>query len=250
MTTKETLQPPDAIAFIDVTRSFFPAAEGERLGLPGFGELGVDGAEEIIAPLNKIALAALSKGVNLYNIIEAHLRGTPHFSETPNFVNTWPNHSEEGTPGPLPHPDFVIAQRPELAQWFVKGREPITDPREDKSYTGAFARAIDPLPPTVEVAPDHFAMGQLFPEKLKEDGVRHAVIGGIALGRKDALLCVGSTAQDLRNQGFDVTLLLDATASLNPEDRQDGLTHLANLGIRMATTDEVIAVMNTREETR
>lgn len=258
MKTSETLQKPDAVVIIDATRAFFPASEGERLQQPGFGELPVETAPEIIAPLNEITIAALRNAVLLYNASEAHPDKTAHFSETPNFKITWPGHSKFGEAGSLLHPRLLLAQYPAMARFFLKGTEAIDDPSQDTSYTAALAREIDPrilveayaqrqrLGKAILKA-EEITMGGLLPEEMRKDNVKHAVIGGIALGDEEALLCVGSTIRDFREQGFETTLLTDAVASITPEAREGGLEYLEGLGVRMATTAEVIAVMDTRE---
>jgi nicotinamidase-related amidase len=66
-----------AFGLIDAQRGFMPAEEGERLGLPGFGELGVPRGEEIVANAN----ALLSACVIRFTTQDWHPRETAHFAD-------------------------------------------------------------------------------------------------------------------------------------------------------------------------
>ncbi len=225
--------PIDTLTLIDTVRCFYPETEGERLQQPGFGELPVPNGEQTIEPTNKLIAGAVAAGLLIRHTVEGHPAETAHFSPTPNFVNTWPPHGRKGTPGAMLHPDLLIAQNPTLSMAFVKGEEAIATPDEDDSYTGALAR--------------NKATGLLLPEQLRKDGARHILLAGLALGDgKENPLCVDSTAKDLRADGFEVTLAIDATEAVLPENRQKCIDNLGALGVHIATTDEVLAVIATQ----
>ncbi|MEO7904303.1 MAG: hypothetical protein ABIR91_00755, partial [Candidatus Saccharimonadales bacterium] len=90
---------------VDAQRGFMPATEGERLRMAGFGELGVDGGENIVAPLNRLTVAFGKLGAAIATTQDFHPATTAHFADEPNFVNTWPVHCVAGTPGSQLHPD-------------------------------------------------------------------------------------------------------------------------------------------------
>jgi nicotinamidase/pyrazinamidase len=78
-----------------------------------------------------------------------------------------------------------------------------------------------------------------FADFLKACGVRHVVICGIATN-----ICCFFTARDLRQAGFEVTIVEDASAGLDvpaaglfqPKAKADA----ERLGVRYVTTDEVL----------
>jgi len=235
--TMNRITTPDTLAVIDTVRCFYPAEEGERLGLLGFGELPVPGAEATTEPINRLTAGFLAAGLGIRHTLEGHPAKTAHFSLEPNFINTWPNHGVKGTPGALLHPDLLIAQYPELSMGFVKGEKAILTPEEDDSYTGALARNPE--------------TGLLLPDQFRKDNARHIALAGLALGDgKEHPLCVDSTAIDLRKQGFEVTLVTDAVEAVLPENRQKCIDNLGALGVHMATTEEILAVIATQERTR
>lgn len=216
-----------ALVIVDAQRGFMPATEGERLGLPGFGELGVTGGEKIIEPINSLTRFFVAQDALVATTQDWHPKETAHFSETPNYVDTWPVHCVGGTPGAELAPDLLVAQDDAIAYTFRKGREAITDPADDTSYTGALAGEVN--------------SDELLPAFLKRRGVKKIVAVGLALGDgQEDKLCLDSTAVDLKAEGFDVTVVTDAVEAVLPENRQKSLDAMAALGIRLATADEVL----------
>jgi len=217
-----------ALVIVDAQRGFMPATEGERLGLPGFGELGVVGGEQIVAPINALTRYFNTVGADVITTQDWHPAKTAHFGNPPNFINTWPIHCVAGTPGAELAPDLLVAQDESLAYTFRKGRESITNPVDDTSYTGALAAEVK----TEELLPAFF----------KRRGVKYVVAVGLALGDgNENKLCLDSTATDLFAEGFDVTVVTDAVEAVMPENRQKSLDAMAELGIRLATTKQVLS---------
>lgn len=221
-----------ALVLVDPERCFYPASEGERLNEEGFGALGVEGAEKINDNLNELTKMAEMKGMRIVHTLDKHPVETAHFSDEPNYVNTWPVHGVDGTPGSLLHPELLIAQRPEMSVEFIKGDVPATSPEDDTSYTGALAH---PRKETITL-----------PEYLRQVGVIDVIIGGLAIG--DGLknpLCVDSTAIDLKKLGFDVTVITDATEAVLPENREKCFKNLGAAGIKLMTVTEAVLSVET-----
>lgn len=217
-----------ALVNVDAQRCFMPAEEGLRLGVPGFGELGVTGGENVVAPLNELADVFEQFEQPIVYTRDQHPEETAHFADEPNFVNTWPKHGRAGTPGGELHPELRIAREPHLAQGFIKGDVVATSPEDDTSYTGALAH--DP------------ETGERLPDALRRKEVAAVYVGGLALG--DGLenkLCVDSTAVDLLHEGFEVTVVTDAVEAVLPENREACFKNMGELGIRLMTTQEVKA---------
>lgn len=216
-----------ALVIVDAQRGFMPASEGERLGLPGFGELGVEGGEKIITPINALTRYFAANRELIATTQDWHPVDTAHFSDNPNYVNTWPVHCVGGTPGAELAPDLLVAQEDGFAYTFRKGREQITDPTDDTSYTGALAGEVN--------------TNELLPDFLKRKGIKKIVAVGLALGDGvENRLCLDSTAVDLSTEGFEVTVVTDAVEAVLPENRQKSLAAMAVLGIKLATSEEVL----------
>lgn len=216
-----------AFIIVDAQRGFMPASEGERLKQAGFGELGVDGGENIVPQLNKMTAAFRRCFYPILTTQDWHPKFTAHFADEPNFTDTWPVHCVAGTPGSELHPDLEVAKHHALATRFIKGDEPCASPAEDDSYTGALAHNPE--------------TGLTLPEWLEQRYVTQVYVAGLALGDGDEhKLCVDSTAADLHDLGYDVALVTDAAEAVLPENRDKCFKNLGEKGIRLLTTAQVI----------
>jgi len=216
-----------ALTIIDAQRCFMPALEGQRLGVEGFGELPVEGGELIVPNLNNLTHEFRRRMLPVATTQDWHPEVTAHFADEPNYVDTWPKHGRADTPGAELHPELYVTYINNTIPHFKKGMEAATSPADDTSYTGALA--VD------------LKTGTTLPEWLEQKQVTHVVLGGLALGDgKDNPLCVDSTALDLRRLGYEVTVVTDAVEAVLPENRQKCFTNLGAVGVRLATTNEVI----------
>lgn len=217
-----------ALVIVDAQRGFMPASEGARLDLKGFGELGVEGGQNIVERLNALTRRLSEKAFGLVATTQDwHPEDTAHISDNPNYLTTWPKHCIAKTPGAELHPELLVAQDPTLATRFIKGDKACATPEEDDSYTGALA--YNP------------ATGQPLPDWLREQGAGTVYVAGLALGDgNEHPLCVDSTARDLHNEGFKVSLITDAAEAVVPENRELCFTNMAALGIRLVTTNELL----------
>ncbi len=205
-----------ALGIIDAQRGFMPAEEGDRLALPGFGELPVRHGNRIIPHLN----ALIRQVDTVFTTQDFHPAETAHFAEEPNFTTTWPVHCVGGTPGAELHPELRIGTK---AERFYKGSEVLERGEDDTSYSGYNARAFDDDKP--------------LPEWLKEQGVTEVILGGLALD-----YCVRATGLDLRNLlGIDVTLVTDATEPVAQETGLTAIDELEASGVHFETTEEILA---------
>lgn len=219
-----------ALLIIDMQRDFMPAYEGERLNAEGFGGLGIDGGERTIPPINRITREVGKYGIIIGTTQDWHPLNTAHFSEEPNFVNTWPVHCVGGTLGAELHPELIVAKTPDMATRFIKGDVACTSPEDDTSYTGALA--YNPL------------TNVFLPDWLRQNNRTDVIVTGVALGDgDDNKLCVDSTAADLVAQGFNVSLVTDATEAVMPDNREKCFRNLAKAGVRLLTTEQVLLEM-------
>lgn len=116
---------------------------------------------------------------------------------TPHIQVLWPDHAIQGTAEAELHPEF-----PKDDFWYVqqKGRDPKCD-----SYSGFF----DNL---------HRPTGLAW--QLHRAGVRRVICCGLAYD-----YCVGWTAQDAREEGFEAVVVMDATKPVDfPEGSVENMT--------------------------
>lgn len=218
----------EALIIVDAQRCFMPASEGERLDMDGFGELPVEGGEEVVAPLNELTHVFRGLDRPIMTTQDQHPEETAHFSDNPNYVDTWPKHGRAGTPGGELHPDLLVAQHFSIPEKFIKGDVNATSPDEDTSYTGVLAHNPD--------------TGETLPEALRRHKITSLYIGGLALGDgAEHKLCVDDTAIDFLRLGFEVTVVTDAVEAVLPENRAKCLKNMGDLGIKLATTKQVRA---------
>ncbi|HET8883908.1 MAG TPA: isochorismatase family protein [Candidatus Saccharimonadales bacterium] len=216
-----------ALVIVDTQRGFMPAYEGKRLGIDGCGELGVDGGEQVVSPINQLTDAFHRANLPIATTQDYHPTETAHFSDNPNFTNTWPIHCVGGTPGAELHPDLLAAKDSTLATQFIKGDVACTSPEDDTSYTGALAYNPDTK--------------MTLPDWLDEKKTTSVYVTGLALGDgAEQKLCVDSTAADLYDMGYDVTLVTDAVEAVMSKNRELCFRNLGKRGIRLATSNEVM----------
>lgn len=116
-----------------------------------------------------------------------HIDPGPHFSATPDYVDSWPRHCVAGTPG--------AELRPELADVAF---DAVFDKGEyEAAYSGFEGR-------------DH-TLNVAMTEYLRSRGVTCVEVCGIATDH-----CVRATALDAASAGFATTVLLNLTAAVTP----------------------------------
>lgn len=207
-----------ALGIIDAQRGFMPAAEGERLGIEGFGELPVADGELIVPVLNRILKVG---GFTVFTTQDWHPLETAHFSPEPNYTTTWPVHCVADTPGARLHP---LIELPEATMRFRKGFERLRRGEDDTSYTGYRAtRDID--------GRSYDSVERL----LYRQKFSQIYLGGIALD-----YCVRATALDMRRAGYDVTVITDAVKPVAESSGHAAVAEMRQAGIRFIDAATVI----------
>ncbi|WP_342371902.1 isochorismatase family protein [Propioniciclava soli] len=137
------------------------------------------------------AIADLLAGDHGYDVVVAtrdhHIDPGAHFSDEPDYVDSWPPHCVAGTPGADFHPNLGT---PGFAGIFDKGEYAA-------AYSGFEGR-------------DH-ALGVGLADFLRSHAVASVDVCGIATDH-----CVRATATDALAAGFDTTVLLGLTAAVTP----------------------------------
>lgn len=174
-----------ALVVVDVQKDF---VEGGSLAVAGGQEVADRAATQAVPVYRHMKLP-------VFFTKDWHIDPGDHFSENPDYIDSWPRHCEAGTDGAEFAADF--GDVPEVII-FKKGQYAA-------SYSGNEGRSG---------GEDGVPLG----EALKMAGAAHVSVIGIAFD-----YCVKATAIDLAKMGFAVTVIKDFTASVNP-DNDDTVT--------------------------
>ncbi|MGY2060362.1 nicotinamidase [Nocardia gipuzkoensis] len=166
------------------------------------GSLAVEGGAAVAGRISEYL------GVADYTAIAAtrdyHIDPGPHFSEHPDYVDTWPPHCRVGTPGADFHPGLDTGN---IEQVFSKG-----------AYTAAYSGFEGTTDDGVTLA-----------EWLRAKGIDTVDVCGIATDH-----CVRATALDARAAGFDTRVLLGLTAGVSPDTVERALAQMRDAGVEFA----------------
>ncbi len=164
------------------------------------GSLAVAGGAAVAAAVN-----AVSGGyAHVVATRDFHIDPGDHFSSTPDYVDSWPEHCVVGTAGAAFHPALDVA------------------PIEAVFDKGAYAAAYSGFE-GAELG------GSGLADWLRAREVREVDVIGIATDH-----CVRATALDAAREGFATTVLLDLTAGVAPQTTAAALTELRAAGVTVA----------------
>ncbi len=171
------------------------------------GSLAVAGGAAVAAAISRhVATAGYDHVVATR---DHHVDPGAHFSESPDFVDSWPAHCRVGTAGASFHPDLDVA------------------PIDAVFSKGAHAAAYSGFEGT---DPD----GRTLAEWLRHRGVDTVDVVGIATDH-----CVRATALDAARAGLATTVLLDLTAGVTRSTVDTALETLATAGVSLRGTPVV-----------
>ena len=187
-----------ALVVVDVQNDF--ADPSGRLYVAG-------GDTEVVPAVNREVAEAVAAGSSVFYTQAWHPERTPHFAIDGGI---WPVHCVAGSKGADFHPDLR-----------VEGPSVRKGTNGEDGYSGFTMR--DP------------ASGDTLPTPLasmiREAGCRRVVVVGLALD-----YCVKDTALDSKQEGFDTTVLLGATAAVNlaSDDGDKAIEELRQVGVKVA----------------
>ncbi len=163
------------------------------------GALGVNGGAAVARAITQI----LGDYRTVVATRDYHIDPGDHFSDKPDYVDSWPPHCRVGTDGVAFHPDFdhTVAQ-----QVFDKGY-----------YTAAYSG--------FEGADSD---GTALADWLRNRRITHVDIVGIATDH-----CVRATALDAVREGFDTRVLLNFTAAVASETAEEALKQMRSAGVAL-----------------
>jgi nicotinamidase/pyrazinamidase len=171
---------------------------------PG-GALAVAAGNEVVAALNGYLEDAAAHGVPVYASRDWHPPETSHFER---FGGIWPVHCVQDSPGARFHPDLHL---PAAASVISKGDRP--DVHGYSAFDG------------------HTADGTTLADELRQHGVTHLFVGGLATD-----YCVKHSVLDALAAGLQVTVLEDAIAGVDvqPGDSARALEEMRAKGAEVA----------------
>lgn len=171
------------------------------------GALAVPDSARVVSALNRYIDDAVANGMTIYASRDWHPAVTSHF-ET--FGGTWPAHCLQGTDGAGFHPDLRL---PSTAIVITKGEEPNS--------------------PGYSAFEGHTPGGTLFLAELRERGIDHLYIAGLATD-----YCVKHSVLDARSAGLKVTILEDGIAGVDarPGDSARAIRHMRESGADVVTS--------------
>ncbi|MDR1212581.1 MAG: isochorismatase family protein [Propionibacteriaceae bacterium] len=134
---------------------------------------------------------------------DAHVDPGSHFSDQPDYIDSWPRHCVVGTPGQDFHRDLDL---PRLDAVFDKGAD-------SAAYSGFEGRSAE---------------GLSLDEHLASHGVTEVDLVGLATDH-----CVKATALDAVRLGYRCRLLIDLTAAVDPSRSAEVTAQLEAAGVRV-----------------
>jgi len=165
------------------------------------GSLAVTGGAAVAAAVSQRLREADGPWDHVVATRDHHVDPGAHFSDTPDFVDSWPPHCRVGTPGASFHPELDVAP---IEAVFDKG-----------AYTAAYSGFEGAEPG-----------GTGLLEWLADRGVTDVDVVGIATDH-----CVRATALDAAAAGLQVTVLLELCAGVAPESTERAIAELRAAGI-------------------
>ena len=209
-----------ALIIVDVQNDF---CEG--------GSLPVKGGAYVAAAISEYVDAHHNQFDHIVATQDWHIQPGDHFSEQPDFVDTWPAHCVAGTRGAELHPDLDTEY---IDAYFQKGQytaaysgfEGVLAP-EDAVPTGERKPGGAPLVEDAEAfAGDEDAIG--LDDWLQSHDVEDVVVVGLATD-----YCVMATALDAVQAGYAVTVMRELTAGIAP-DLDDAYAEMELGGVDLA----------------
>lgn len=186
----------NALILVDIQNDF---CEG--------GSLAVPGGAAVAAAVNKLVHSGAYDHVVATR--DFHIDPGEHFSEDPDFVETWPEHCRADTPGASFHPALDVSG---IEAVFSKGHY-------SAAYSGFEGAHHDDT---------------RLEEWLRAHDVSSVDVVGIATDH-----CVRATALDAARAGFATTVLLDYTAGVAKPTVEAALQEMTSNGVKLTGTPHV-----------
>lgn len=166
------------------------------------GSLAVIGGAAVAGRVTDALRADGQRWTHVVATRDRHISPGRHFSDSPDYVDTWPRHCVEGTAGAELHPDFDTGR---VEAVFDKG---------------AYAAAYSGFEGT--------ANGVRLADWLRAHGVDEVDVVGVTTDH-----CVKATALDAAAEGFRTRVLLDLTAGVALSTVDQALAEMRAAGVEL-----------------
>lgn len=167
------------------------------------GSLAVTGGSAVAKAITDYLAARAAGYDRIVATRDYHIQPGHHFSDHPDYVDTWPPHCVAGTPGAEFHPSLDGTRIEEV---FTKGE---------------YAAAYSGFEGTSEA-------GQPLVLWLRDRAITDVDVVGIATDH-----CVRATAADAVAEGFGTRVLLPLTAGVLPVTTEQALNQLRAAGVEL-----------------
>lgn len=199
-----------ALIIVDVQNDF---CEGGSLAVPGGADLAGEITDYVESSAGRYDLVAATQ--------DWHIDPGTHFSETPDYVDSWPRHCVAGTSGAQLHPDLDS----ELVDaFFRKGQY-------EAAYSGfEGVLAPDEEVPTgdPEAEPESDAETLSLDDWLRDNDVDEVVVVGLA-----ADYCVRATAMDAVAAGYATAVIPELSRGIKREGTLAAWAELEDAGVEI-----------------
>ena len=194
-----------ALIIVDVQNDF---CEG--------GALPVEGGAAVAGAISEYVEAHHGQFDHIVATQDWHIDPGAHFSESPDFKDSWPPHCVAGSPGAELHPDLDTEH---VQAYFHKGQyaaaysgfEGLLAPEDavptGERKPGALPASGDPSPADEDYAPEEDSIG--LDDWLQSHDVEDVVVVGLATDH-----CVMATSLDAVQAGYAVTVIKRLTAGI------------------------------------
>jgi nicotinamidase/pyrazinamidase len=184
-----------ALIIVDVQNDF---TEG--------GSLAVTGGAAVAAAITQHVHTHRADYVAVAGTRDWHIDPGHHFSDHPDYVDTWPPHCVVGTDGALSHRSIDTSA---VDAWFTKGEH-------SAAYSG------------FEGSTDAAGRREGLGAWLRERSIDALDVVGIAID-----YCVRATTLDAVSEGFSTRVLLEMTAGVAPTTTAAALEQMRDAGAEL-----------------
>ena len=195
-----------ALIVVDVQPTF---CEGGELGVEGGNAVAERIAEYVETHRNEYSYVATTQ--------DWHVEPGRHWSDDPDYVDTWPVHGKAGTANAELHPAIAALN---IEHHFKKGQY-------SPSYSGfeGLEDNTDRIPTREEVAADLTA-GRTLANALEAAGITRVDVVGLAESH-----CVKETALDARKLGYETHVIEELTEPVSEELGVDARRQMREAGV-------------------
>ena len=195
-----------ALIIVDVQPTF---CEGGELGVEGGNAVAERIAEYVETHRNEYSYVATTQ--------DWHVEPGRHWSDDPDYVDTWPVHGKAGTANAGLHPAIAALG---IGHHFKKGQY-------SPSYSGfeGLEDNTDRIPTREEVAADLTA-GRTLANALEAAGITRVDVVGLAESH-----CVKETALDAKKLGYETHVIENLTEPVSEELGVDARRQMREAGV-------------------